>query len=74
MTGDTISWVGRPGDEAPAAEREVDLGGRLVLPGFADAHTHLLMMGAALGQVYLTEARSVDDIRALLLEARAADP
>ena len=51
VTGDRISWVGSAAD-APAAERVVDLDGRLVLPGFTDAHTHLLMMGAALGQVY----------------------
>ncbi|MGN7799453.1 amidohydrolase [Leifsonia sp. 22587] len=74
VTGATISWVGRDGDEEPAADRVVDLGGRLVLPGFTDAHTHLLMMGSALGQVYLTDARSLDDIRQSLVEARAADP
>ena len=74
VTGDTIVWVGRDGDEPPTADRVVDLGGRLVLPGFTDAHTHLLMMGSALGQVYLTDARSLDDIRRLLLEARAAAP
>ena len=74
VTGDTIVWVGRDGDEPPTADRVVDLGGRLVLPGFTDAHTHLLMMGSALGQVYLTDARNLDDIRRLLLEARAAAP
>lgn len=74
VTGDRITWVGGADDEVPAAGRVVDLDGRLVLPGFTDAHTHLLMMGAALGQVYLTQARSLDDIRRLLLEARAADP
>ena len=73
VTGDRISWVGSAAD-APAAERVVDLDGRLVLPGFTDAHTHLLMMGAALGQVYLTGARDLDGIQALLREARAADP
>lgn len=73
VTGERISWVGGAAD-APAAERVVDLDGRLVLPGFTDAHTHLLMMGAALGQVYLTGARDLEGIQALLREARAADP
>ncbi|MDN4614149.1 amidohydrolase [Leifsonia sp. F6_8S_P_1B] len=73
VTGDTISWVGDPAD-APAADRVVDLDGRLVLPGFTDAHTHLLMMGAALAQVYLTEARDLADLQRMLREARAADP
>ncbi|WP_285114136.1 amidohydrolase [Leifsonia sp. fls2-241-R2A-40a] len=74
VTGDRIVWVGRDGDDAPAADRVVELEGRLVLPGFTDAHTHLLMMGAALGQVYLTGARNLEDIQRLLLEAREADP
>ena len=74
VTGDRIVWVGRDGDATPPADRVVDLGGRLVLPGFTDAHTHLLMMGAALGQVYLTGARDLDGIQSLLREAREADP
>jgi predicted amidohydrolase YtcJ len=73
VTGDTIAWVGEPAD-APAADRVVELEGRLMLPGFTDAHTHLLMMGAALAQVYLTEARDVADLQRMLREARAADP
>jgi predicted amidohydrolase YtcJ len=35
---------------ADAAET-IDLGGRLVLPGFIDAHTHVMMLGEALGKV-----------------------
>ncbi|WP_431198121.1 amidohydrolase family protein [Leifsonia xyli] len=74
VSGDRIVWVGREGDPSPAADHVVDLEGRLVLPGFTDAHTHLLMMGAALGQVYLTDARSLPDIQRMLREARADDP
>lgn len=73
VTGETIDWVGAD-DAALAADRTVDLGGRLVLPGITDAHTHLLMMGAALGQVYLTGARDLDGILRLLVEARQAQP
>ncbi|MFE4950841.1 amidohydrolase [Leifsonia sp. NPDC056665] len=73
VTGETISWVGEDG-AARAADRTVDLQGRLVLPGITDAHTHLLMMGAALGQVYLTDARDLDGILRLLVEAREAQP
>jgi len=73
VTGETITWVGGD-DAAPVADRTVDLHGRLVLPGITDAHTHLLMMGAALGQVYLTGARDLDGILRLLVEAREAQP
>ncbi|MDP5225695.1 MULTISPECIES: amidohydrolase [Arthrobacter] len=57
----------------PEAEHE-DLGGRLVLPGFVDAHTHLLMTGEALGKVELTSARSLEEIQLRLAQARAATP
>ncbi|MFF2370729.1 amidohydrolase [Agromyces sp. NPDC058110] len=64
---------GALGAAGPDAEI-VDLGGRLVLPGFTDAHTHLVMMGDALGRVGLTDARTLDEIRARLRAARAAAP
>lgn len=73
VDGETIVHVGS-GDAAPEAHKTVDLEGRLVLPGFTDAHTHLLMTGAALGQIPLTASRSLEEIQALLREARAADP
>ncbi|HEX5729399.1 amidohydrolase [Microbacterium sp.] len=73
VDGETIVFVGSDA-ESPAADTTIDLEGRLVLPGFTDAHTHLLMMGAALGQIPLTDARTLDEIQALLRDARAADP
>ena len=39
-----IAWVG-PSAEAPAADSRVDLGGRAVVPGFVDSHTHLVFAG-----------------------------
>lgn len=73
IAGETISYVGRD-DDAPEADTTVDLEGRLVLPGFTDAHTHLLMTGASLGQVHLTDAKTLEQIQALLGDARAAAP
>lgn len=73
IDGESISWVGSDAD-APAADDAIDLEGRLVLPGFVDAHTHLLMMGAALGQVPLTHARTLEEIQDALRSARAAAP
>ena len=52
----------------------VDLGGRVVVPGFIDAHTHLVMMGEALGKVGLTDARTLPEIQDRLRAARDADP
>lgn len=39
-----ISWVGQAGS-APDADARVDVGGRAVLPGWVDSHTHLVFAG-----------------------------
>jgi imidazolonepropionase len=39
-----IEWVG-PVAEAPDADDRRDLGGRAVIPGFVDSHTHLVFAG-----------------------------
>ncbi|PXY04832.1 imidazolonepropionase [Corynebacterium striatum] len=44
VTDGTIFWVG-PADKAPAADDAVDLGGRAVLPGWVDSHTHMIFDG-----------------------------
>ena len=36
-----VAWVG-PAVGAPPADRVVDLGGRAVVPGFVDSHSHLV--------------------------------
>lgn len=43
-TDGTIAWIG-PASEAPAADEKVDLGGRAVLPGWVDSHTHMIFDG-----------------------------
>ena len=42
--GGVIAWVG-PAAEAPATDRRVDVGGRAVVPGFVDSHSHLVFAG-----------------------------
>jgi predicted amidohydrolase YtcJ len=77
VDGERIAFVGSNADTAAHAGPDaatVDLGGRVVLPGFIDAHTHLVMMGEALGKVGLTDARSLGGIQERLRTARAADP
>ncbi len=39
-----VLWLGRAGD-APAADWAIDLGGKAVLPGFVDSHSHLAFAG-----------------------------
>lgn len=39
-----VTWTG-PAARAPAADEQVDCGGRAVLPGFVDSHTHLVFAG-----------------------------
>ena len=41
--GDKISYVGPARDERPAFEREIDLKGDLLMPGFKNAHAHSAM-------------------------------
>ena len=52
---------------APAAARVIDAGGRLVLPGFQDAHIHLLSGGIDLATAaYLYDAMSEAELLATL--------
>ncbi|MGZ4670994.1 MAG: imidazolonepropionase, partial [Blastococcus sp.] len=39
-----VAWVG-PAARAPAADERLDVGGRAVVPGFVDSHTHLVFAG-----------------------------
>ncbi|HZX54783.1 MAG TPA: amidohydrolase [Ilumatobacteraceae bacterium] len=57
----------------PEAMRH-DSGHGLVLPGFIDAHCHLLSMGAHLDRCQLHRAKSLDDIRPAISAWRTANP
>jgi imidazolonepropionase len=39
-----VAWVG-PSRQAPSPDTKVDAGGRCVLPGFVDSHSHLVFAG-----------------------------
>ncbi len=51
-----------------ARTRRVDLEGATVLPGFHDAHCHILLFGLSLVEVNLRQARSVADVAAAVAE------
>ncbi|HEU4567057.1 MAG TPA: imidazolonepropionase [Marmoricola sp.] len=42
--GRRVAWVG-PATDAPAADQVRDVGGRAVIPGFVDSHSHLVFAG-----------------------------
>ncbi len=44
IDGGRVAWVG-PAADAPAADVLVDAGGRAVIPGFVDSHSHLVFAG-----------------------------
>lgn len=44
VEGEEIAWIG-PRDRAPACDERVDAGGRAVIPGFVDSHSHLVFTG-----------------------------
>ncbi|MGZ4601089.1 MAG: imidazolonepropionase [Oryzihumus sp.] len=44
VDGDHVAWVG-PARQAPDADHRRDLGGRAVVSGFVDSHSHLVFAG-----------------------------
>ncbi len=49
-----------------ATPREIGLDGRCLMPGFVDAHAHLILHGSGLDWADLSAAKSVDDVVTLL--------
>ncbi|WP_457966473.1 imidazolonepropionase [Arthrobacter sp. D1-29] len=44
IDGERIEWIGAA-SSAPAADEAVDAGGRALLPGWVDSHTHMVFAG-----------------------------
>ncbi len=70
FTGD----LGAARDAAGPARQEAELGGPLTLPGFVDAHAHLLMAGEAQLRVPLTDAPDVTEIQHRIATRAKAQP
>jgi predicted amidohydrolase YtcJ len=60
-------WIG-------AGTEVIDLGGKLVLPGFNDAHVHFFSGGENLASVQLRDAKSEDEFRKRIAEFAAKQP
>ena len=72
-----VAWIG--GDavassHADDADLVVELEGRLVTPGFVDAHTHLALTGFALQSLDLSDAASLTEALDWLQQASTAQP
>jgi predicted amidohydrolase YtcJ len=76
VTGDRITAVGHAEvhDLAGPRTEVVDLAGRLLLPGFQDAHIHPVPAGLELTRCDLTRARTAEDTLAAVRAYAAAHP
>ncbi|MEJ8672344.1 amidohydrolase [Streptomyces sp. MS1.AVA.1] len=76
VTGDRITAVGREEvhDLAGPRTQVVDLAGRLLLPGFQDAHVHPVPAGLELTQCDLTGAKTADETLAAVRAYADAHP
>jgi imidazolonepropionase len=45
LQGETIAWVGKASEWQGEARQVIDLGGRAIVPGLIDAHTHAVWAG-----------------------------
>ena len=41
---DVVAWIGQAAD-VPSADNEIDVAGRVIIPGFVDSHSHLVFAG-----------------------------
>ncbi|MET7572792.1 amidohydrolase [Streptomyces sp. NPDC005492] len=76
VTGDRITAVGHDEvhDLAGPGTQVVDLAGRLLLPGFQDAHVHPVPAGLELTQCDLTRAKTAEDTLAAVRAYADAHP
>lgn len=74
LDGGTVAWAGRAAD-APDADECHDAGGRAVIPGFVDSHSHLVFAGdrtAEFNARMSGRAYSAGGIRTTVAATRAA--
>ncbi|TFG08997.1 amidohydrolase [Candidatus Thorarchaeota archaeon] len=62
VVGDDDSVI----DLVGTAKRVIDLGGKTVVPGFIDAHTHITYAGMRASHIDLGDARSIEEVKKIL--------
>jgi predicted amidohydrolase YtcJ len=60
VRGDRILWVGDTPEAPGDADRVIDLQGRCVLPGFTDAHIHLVAYAVGLARIDLRDMSTLE--------------
>jgi predicted amidohydrolase YtcJ len=73
VRGERIASVGS-GEPVPEAARAMDLGGRLVVPGFNDSHVHFASAGELLLGANLLDVHDDEGFRKRILEAAGRLP
>jgi predicted amidohydrolase YtcJ len=66
--------IDRPEELNRPIEREVDGGGRTLLPGLIDAHVHLTQLGLTTTQIALNDTKSLKELKAQLRQFAAEHP
>jgi predicted amidohydrolase YtcJ len=69
IAGDRIAGAVGTHETALASPDVVDLGGRCVVPGFTDSHTHFATWALARSEVRLEDTRSLDEALARVRDA-----
>ncbi|MBK8461715.1 MAG: imidazolonepropionase [Nigerium sp.] len=76
VEGDRIAWVGARAElDAEGADERIDAGGRAVVPGFVESHSHLVFAGERADEFAARmagEPYAAGGIRATLAATRAA--
>ncbi|MBA0049447.1 imidazolonepropionase [Streptomyces sp. AJS327] len=75
LEGDRVAWAG-PASVAPPADTSYDVGGRTVLPGFVDSHSHTVFGGdrtAEFNARMSGESYQAGGIRTTVAATREAD-
>ncbi len=72
VSGNRIIYAGSSDDAIKIVRRYggevVDLNGKIMMPGFVDAHAHLYSLGLALNSLDLKGVRSIEELKARLKE------
>ncbi|KAL4941252.1 hypothetical protein BDV06DRAFT_194829 [Aspergillus oleicola] len=74
VENDRVAYIGPEQDVPTDYDNTLDLGRRRVLPGFIDGHMHLLLFGAYLSKIDLSQCKSLADIRSTIKIGVASRP